>query len=109
MARLPGTHNSAAFELIKDLPSLRVSAAVRPMRPPRCGFLLVPIRRRLPSSLLAEIGAQLGSDVTAALASKPARMTGQRRDGDGEVSGLPVCGVLLANPGVPNFDRAGRL
>jgi 4-diphosphocytidyl-2-C-methyl-D-erythritol kinase len=54
---------------------------------------------RFPPRLLAEIAGKLGSDVTVCLESKPALMTG-RGEVVREISGFPVCGVLLANPGV---------
>jgi 4-diphosphocytidyl-2-C-methyl-D-erythritol kinase len=54
---------------------------------------------KLQPKLLGEIASRLGSDVTGCLASKPALMTG-RGEEVREISGFPVCGVLLANPGV---------
>ena len=87
------------FRLIKELPiasgigggSADAAAALRLLARANPG--------KLPSNLLAEIAGQLGSDVTACLASKPALMTG-RGEMVREISGFPVCGVLLANPGV---------
>ena len=54
---------------------------------------------KLSPDVLKDIAAKLGSDVTACLKSKPALMTG-RGEQVSEISGFPVCGVLLANPGV---------
>ena len=97
-AACPGL-TTGSFRLIKELPiasgvgggSADAAAALRLLARANPG--------NLPSSLLAEIAGQLGSDVTACLASKPARMSG-RGAMVREVSGFPVCGVLLANPGV---------
>ena len=54
----------------------------------------------LPEESIKEIAARLGSDLPVCLASRPALITGR-----GEivqfVGGMPNCGVLLANPGVP--------
>ena len=54
----------------------------------------------LPGSVLAEITLHLGSDVTACLGSRPALMTG-RGEIVTEVRGMPACGVVLVNPGLP--------
>lgn len=54
----------------------------------------------LSPAALAEIAAQLGSDVTACLASRPALMTG-RGEQVAEIRGMPTCGVVLVNPGLP--------
>ncbi|HEY8276465.1 MAG TPA: 4-(cytidine 5'-diphospho)-2-C-methyl-D-erythritol kinase [Methyloceanibacter sp.] len=56
-------------------------------------------RDRLPPKLLAEIAGRLGSDVTTCLASKPALMTG-RGEVVSDVAGFPICGMVLANPGI---------
>jgi 4-diphosphocytidyl-2-C-methyl-D-erythritol kinase len=97
-AASPGL-TAGRFRLIKELPiasglgggSADAAAALRLLARANPG--------KLPSSLLAEIGGKLGSDVTACLGGKPALMTG-RGEMVREVSGFPVCGVLLANPGV---------
>jgi len=47
-----------------------------------------------------EIAGRLGSDVTACLASRPALMTG-RGEQVAEIRGMPACGVVLINPGLP--------
>jgi 4-diphosphocytidyl-2-C-methyl-D-erythritol kinase len=52
-----------------------------------------------PASLV-EIASRLGSDVTACLASRPALMTG-RGEQVAEIRGMPACGVVLVNPGLP--------
>jgi 4-diphosphocytidyl-2-C-methyl-D-erythritol kinase len=54
----------------------------------------------LPGPALEAITAALGSDVTACLQSRPALMTG-RGERVTPVDGLPCCGVLLVNPGLP--------
>jgi 4-diphosphocytidyl-2-C-methyl-D-erythritol kinase len=56
-------------------------------------------RGALDVELLRRIAAELGSDVTVCLESKPALMTG-RGEIVAAVEGLPTCGVVLANPGV---------
>jgi 4-diphosphocytidyl-2-C-methyl-D-erythritol kinase len=87
------------FRLIKELPiasgvgggSADAAAALH--------LLARANQGRLQSNMLADIAGKLGSDVTACLGSKPALMTG-RGEMVREISGFPVCGVLLANPGV---------
>ena len=54
----------------------------------------------LADSALGEIAAGLGSDVTACLQSRPALMTG-RGEKVTPIRGMPACGVVLANPGLP--------
>jgi 4-diphosphocytidyl-2-C-methyl-D-erythritol kinase len=54
----------------------------------------------LSPAALAEIAGRLGSDVTACLASRPALMTG-RGEQVAEIRGMPGCGVVLVNPGLP--------
>jgi 4-diphosphocytidyl-2-C-methyl-D-erythritol kinase len=54
----------------------------------------------LASAALEGLAASLGSDVTACLRSRPALMTG-RGEQVTPVEGLPPCGVLLVNPGLP--------
>jgi 4-diphosphocytidyl-2-C-methyl-D-erythritol kinase len=49
---------------------------------------------------LRELAAGLGSDVTVCLDSRPALMTG-RGEMVTAVPGMPACGVVLANPGLP--------
>mgnify|MGYP006353440299 FL=1 len=49
---------------------------------------------------LTEIAARLGSDAAACLASRPALMTG-RGEHVTEIRGMPACGVVLVNPGLP--------
>jgi 4-diphosphocytidyl-2-C-methyl-D-erythritol kinase len=49
---------------------------------------------------LRELAASLGSDVTVCLHSHPGLMTG-RGEMVTAVQGLPACGVVLANPGLP--------
>jgi 4-diphosphocytidyl-2-C-methyl-D-erythritol kinase len=97
-AKCPGL-TLGRFRLIKELPiasgigggSADAAAALRLLSRANPG--------KLQPNLLAEIASQLGSDVTVCLASKPALMTG-RGEMVRELSGFPVCGVLLANPGV---------
>jgi 4-diphosphocytidyl-2-C-methyl-D-erythritol kinase len=55
---------------------------------------------RLSVAALEALAASLGSDVTACLGSRPALMTG-RGEQVTPIEGLPPCGVLLANPGLP--------
>lgn len=54
----------------------------------------------LSPSALAEIAARIGSDVTACLKGRPALMTG-RGETVTAVRGMPACGVVLVNPGLP--------
>ena len=54
----------------------------------------------LSPAALVEIAVRLGSDVTACLASRPALMTG-RGEQVAEIRGMPACGVVLVNPGLP--------
>jgi 4-diphosphocytidyl-2-C-methyl-D-erythritol kinase len=54
----------------------------------------------LSPAALVEIAGRLGSDVTACLASRPALMTG-RGEQVAEIRGMPACGVVLVNPGLP--------
>jgi 4-diphosphocytidyl-2-C-methyl-D-erythritol kinase len=49
---------------------------------------------------LTEIAARLGSDAAACLVSRPALMTG-RGEHVTEIRGMPACGVVLVNPGLP--------
>jgi len=55
---------------------------------------------RLSVAALEGLAASLGSDVTACLGSRPALMTG-RGEQVTPVGGVPPCGVLLVNPGLP--------
>ncbi len=55
---------------------------------------------QLPVAAIENLAASLGSDVTACIRSRPALMTG-RGERVTPVEGLPPCGVLLVNPGVP--------
>jgi 4-diphosphocytidyl-2-C-methyl-D-erythritol kinase len=55
---------------------------------------------RLSVATLEGLAASLGSDVTACLGSRPALMTG-RGERVTAVGGVPPCGVLLVNPGLP--------
>lgn len=55
---------------------------------------------KLSPETLVEIATGLGSDVTACLDSRPALMTG-RGEQVVEISGMPACGVVLVNPGLP--------
>jgi 4-diphosphocytidyl-2-C-methyl-D-erythritol kinase len=87
------------FRLTKELPiasglgggSADAAAALR--------LLARTNQDKLRPKMLAEIAAKLGSDVRACLAGKPALMTG-RGEMVSDVAGFPICGVLLANPGV---------
>jgi 4-diphosphocytidyl-2-C-methyl-D-erythritol kinase len=87
------------FRLIKELPiasgigggSADAAAALRLLARANPG--------KLQPNLLTEIASKLGSDVTACLTRKSALMTG-RGEIVRELPGFPVCGVLLANPGV---------
>jgi 4-diphosphocytidyl-2-C-methyl-D-erythritol kinase len=54
----------------------------------------------LDDSALVEIAALLGSDVTACLQSRPALITG-RGEKVTAIHGMPACGVVLVNPGLP--------
>jgi len=97
-AECPGL-TLGCFRLIKELPiasgigggSADAAAALRLLSRANPG--------KLQPSLRLQIAGKLGSDVTACLTSKPALMTG-RGEMVREISGFPVCGVLLANPGV---------
>ena len=88
------------FELTKSLPvaaglgggSADAAAALR--------LLAEANPATLSPAALAEIAARLGSDVTACLASRPALMTG-RGEHVAEIRGMPACGVVLVNPGLP--------
>jgi len=88
------------FRLIKTLPvaagvgggSADAAAALR--------LLAKANRGALSSPALAEIAASLGSDVTACLDSRPALLTG-RGEQVAEIRGMPACGVVLVNPGLP--------
>jgi 4-diphosphocytidyl-2-C-methyl-D-erythritol kinase len=55
---------------------------------------------RLSVAALEDLAASLGSDVTVCLGSRPALMTG-RGERVTPVAGMPPCGVLLVNPGLP--------
>lgn len=87
------------FRLVKELPiasglgggSADAAAALRLLAHANPG--------RLQPNMLAEIAGSIGSDVTACLGSKPALMTG-RGEIVREISSFPICGVLLANPGI---------
>jgi 4-diphosphocytidyl-2-C-methyl-D-erythritol kinase len=87
------------FRLIKELPiasgvgggSADAAASLRLLARANPG--------KLQMDMLVDIACKLGSDVTACLSGKPAMMTG-RGEMVREISGFPVCGVLLANPGV---------
>jgi 4-diphosphocytidyl-2-C-methyl-D-erythritol kinase len=93
------------FRLVKTLPvaaglgggSADAAAALR--------LLAIANPGALSPSVLAEIASNLGSDVTACLASKPALMTG-RGERVAEIRGMPSCGVVLANPGIPLATRS---
>lgn len=54
----------------------------------------------LAPAALARMAAKLGSDVTVCLESRPALMTG-RGERVMAVQGMPACGVVLVNPGLP--------
>jgi 4-diphosphocytidyl-2-C-methyl-D-erythritol kinase len=62
--------------------------------------LLARANGALADSALGEIAARLGSDVTACLQSRPALMTG-RGEKVTAIHGMPACGVVLVNPGLP--------
>lgn len=55
---------------------------------------------RLPDATAREIAASLGSDITVCLAGRAALMTG-RGETVQTIGGMPICGVLLVNPGFP--------
>jgi len=88
------------FELTKSLPvaaglgggSADAAAALR--------LLAEANPETLSATALVEIAGRLGSDVTACLASRPALMTG-RGEQVAEIRGMPACGVVLVNPGLP--------
>ena len=88
------------FQLTKTLPvaaglgggSADAAAALRLLAEANPGALS--------PAALAEIAGRLGSDVTACLASRPALMTG-RGEHVAEIRGMPACGVVLVNPGLP--------
>jgi 4-diphosphocytidyl-2-C-methyl-D-erythritol kinase len=88
------------FELTKALPvaaglgggSADAAAALR--------LLAEANPETLSATALVEIAGRLGSDVTACLASRPALMTG-RGEQVAEIRGMPACGVVLVNPGLP--------
>jgi 4-diphosphocytidyl-2-C-methyl-D-erythritol kinase len=54
----------------------------------------------LSPSVLTEVAARIGSDVTVCLKGCPALMTG-RGETVTAVRGMPTCGVVLVNPGLP--------
>lgn len=57
------------------------------------------------ATALAEIASKLGSDVSVCLASQPALIEGRGEKVE-PVSGVPPCGVVLANPGQPLATQA---
>ena len=88
------------FRLIKELPvaaglgggSADAAAALR---------LIARANGGAPSqSELAELALKLGSDVSVCLTSRPALISGRGEKVE-LVRGVPSCGVLLANPGLP--------
>lgn len=88
------------FRLIKELPvaaglgggSADAAAALR---------LIARANGGAPSqSELAELALKLGSDVSVCLTSRPALISGRGEKVE-LVHGVPSCGVLLANPGLP--------
>ncbi len=93
-----------AFRLTKNLPvasglgggSADAAAALR--------LLARANQGALDAAQMRGIAASLGSDVTVCLDSKPALMTG-RGETVTRVEGLPKCGVVLANPGLPLAAR----
>jgi 4-diphosphocytidyl-2-C-methyl-D-erythritol kinase len=93
------------FRLVKMLPvaaglgggSADAAAALRLLARANPGALAL--------AMLADIAAALGSDVTVCLASRPALMAG-RGERVTPIKGLPPCGVLLANPGLPLASSA---
>ncbi len=88
------------FRLVKQLPvaaglgggSADAAAALR--------LIASANQAALSETAMAAIAGGLGSDVTVCLASRPSLMTG-RGEAVETVRGLPACGVLLANPGIP--------
>jgi 4-diphosphocytidyl-2-C-methyl-D-erythritol kinase len=88
------------FRLTKNLPvaaglgggSADAAAALRLLAKANPGALS--------AEALEEIAVSLGSDVTACLESRPQLMTG-RGEHVAEVRGMPACGVVLVNPGLP--------
>jgi 4-diphosphocytidyl-2-C-methyl-D-erythritol kinase len=93
------------FSLVKNLPvaagigggSADAAAALRLIARANPGALT--------DSTLMQLAPALGSDVSVCLASRPALITG-RGELVEPVKGFPVCGVLLANPGVPLATEA---
>ena len=88
------------FRLVKTLPvaaglgggSADAAAALRLLARANPGAL--------DRDALTEMGAGLGSDVTVCLKSQPALITG-RGEMVTAVHGMPVCGAVLTNPGLP--------
>lgn len=57
------------------------------------------------ATALAEIASKLGSDMSVCLGSQPALIEGRGEKVE-PVSGVPPCGVVLANPGQPLATQA---
>jgi 4-diphosphocytidyl-2-C-methyl-D-erythritol kinase len=93
------------FRLVKNLPvaagigggSADAAAALRLIARANSGVLT--------DSALMQLAPALGSDVSVCLASRPA-LIGGRGELVEPVKDFPVCGVLLANPGVPLATEA---
>jgi 4-diphosphocytidyl-2-C-methyl-D-erythritol kinase len=93
------------FQLIKLLPvaaglgggSADAAAALRLIARAKPGGLT--------ETKLAELAAEIGSDVSVCLASRPALITG-RGESVAPAHGVPSFGVLLANPGLPLATEA---
>jgi 4-diphosphocytidyl-2-C-methyl-D-erythritol kinase len=92
------------FRLAKMLPvaaglgggSADAAAALRLLARANCG---------LTEDVLSGLAPKLGSDVSVCMASRPAVMAGRGEKVD-PVRGFPLCGVLLANPGLPIATEA---
>jgi 4-diphosphocytidyl-2-C-methyl-D-erythritol kinase len=59
----------------------------------------------LNKAALTELAAELGSDVSVCLDSRPALIAGRGEEVE-SIAGFPACGVLLANPGRPLATEA---
>jgi 4-diphosphocytidyl-2-C-methyl-D-erythritol kinase len=97
-ALVPGLQ-SGSFRLVKRLP---VAAGLGGGSADAAAALRLMARANpdaLPESVLGALAAELGSDVTVCLASRPALIAGRGEKVE-TVRGFPLCGVLLANPGV---------
>jgi 4-diphosphocytidyl-2-C-methyl-D-erythritol kinase len=93
------------FRLVKNLP---VAAGIGGGSADAAAALRLLARANsdvLSDSALIRLAPVLGSDVSVCLASRPALITGRGEQVE-PVKDFPVCGVLLANPGIPLATEA---